>query len=198
MPVSKSAPAGSNNSNHHGYFIVGGDRVVFRSSSLGEANAFRLGRKTGLVCAVIGGSEAIEPCETENEPPPPLISPPAVPNPVAKAIKAASDEVLDGIWDAVEGEIDISSPCGTVDVFEVSIYDRTATNEECAFAVARLGGDTKIDLRRRVPPQVANWLRGEAAKLLAMADQVEAVEDRRNLAAIRRLAATPDDLVAVA
>ncbi|WP_010581923.1 hypothetical protein [Schlesneria paludicola] len=68
---------------------------------------------------------------------------------------------------------------------------REATNIECAeLMINWCPPNAVVDLRKPLPQQIVVWLREIAAVSQECADAVEAIEDTRDLRAIRRIVAT--------
>lgn len=108
-------------------------------------------------------------------------------NPVAKRLDNLTRPLLvqiDSAIDDITGEIRYEHGGflgfrGTDD--ELSDI-RPATNEECAsIKVEWFRTEATLDLRLNLTRQIAQWLRDEAALMLAAADAVEAIDDTRNL-----------------
>jgi len=117
-------------------------------------------------------------------------------NPMADAMETLSHFVEEEIADAFvnatgQGSCftDGNNSHGVICGRGIGEKDRTATNEECAVWYVDIDLTAMFDLRKKLPPQVAKWLRKQANAFINAADSIEALDDDRNMAVIRKLVA---------
>jgi hypothetical protein len=117
-------------------------------------------------------------------------------NPMADAMETLSHFVEEEIADAFvnatgEGSsfTDGNNSHGVICGRGIGAKDRTATNEECAVWYVDIDLTATFDLRKKLPPQVAKWLRKQAAAFIKAAESIEVLDDDRNMKVIRKLVA---------
>jgi hypothetical protein len=117
-------------------------------------------------------------------------------NPMADAMETLSHDVEINIADTfsemIGGRSSITDgvdSSGLIHSRTLGEEPRPATNEECATWFADIALEAKFDRRKKLPPQVAKWLRKQAAAFIKAAESIEVLDDDRNMAVIRKLIA---------
>lgn len=108
------------------------------------------------------------------------------PSPLAQAVHELSVCVTDEIEEDPSGLFTVYGP----HVLEIGRLrgSKSTSTEQCAEVSVALGLPMEsFDARKKLPRQVAKWVRQMAARLQEAADRIEAIDDDRDLKAIRKL-----------
>ena len=106
------------------------------------------------------------------------------------------DKLVEDLWFQITDTSEMLELCRPCGMQSSDDGYRASTNEEACIGTGEIVAPRlAIDLRKPVPNQVAKWLRRIARDLTASADQIDLIEDGRDLKAIRKLVKGPQNVI---